>query len=53
MKDTATVIYQLKMNHGKSRKNFLVNTDEEFVVSITQHIPEKKEDHEFTVGGRK
>ena len=29
------------MTHGKNRKNFSINTADEFIADITQHIPEK------------
>ncbi|WP_303720831.1 transposase [Malonomonas rubra] len=35
------VIYKSKMTHGKNKKNFEVFSAEEFIASITQHIPEK------------
>jgi hypothetical protein len=38
---TGAVIYKAKMTHGKDRKNFGVYTAQEFIASITQHIPEK------------
>lgn len=38
---TGAVIYKGKMTHGKDRKNFGVYTAQEFIASITQHIPEK------------
>ena len=38
---TGTVIYKAKMSHGRDRKNFGIYTAEEFIASITQHIPEK------------
>ncbi len=39
--ETGTVIYHSKMIHGKNKKNFEVYTAEDFIASITQHIPEK------------
>jgi hypothetical protein len=39
--ETGLVIYRSKMSHGKNKKNFSVFTAEEFIASITQHIPEK------------
>jgi len=38
---TGTVIYKAKMSHGRDKKNFGIYTAEEFIASITQHIPEK------------
>lgn len=38
---TGKVIYHSKMTHGKNRKNFEVYEAEEFIATITQHIPEK------------
>ena len=38
---TGAVIYKSKMTHIRDRKNFAVYTAEEFIASITQHIPEK------------
>ncbi|MBU0483224.1 MAG: transposase zinc-binding domain-containing protein [Proteobacteria bacterium] len=42
--ESGTVIYRSKMQHRKSKggkKNFQVFKAEEFIVAITQHIPEK------------
>ncbi len=39
--ETNTVIYQSKMTPGENKRNFQIYTPEEFIVSITQHIPEK------------
>jgi len=38
---TRKVIYHRKMQKGKNKKNFMVNTVEEFIAAITQHIPKK------------
>ena len=39
--ETNTVIYQSKMTPGENKRNFQIYTPEEFIASITQHIPEK------------
>lgn len=39
--ETGTVIYRSKMTHGKNKSNFKVYAAEEFIATITQHIPEK------------
>jgi hypothetical protein len=39
--ETGTVVYRSQMSHGKNKKNFQIYTAEEFIVAITQHIPEK------------
>lgn len=36
-----TVIYRSGMSHGKSKKNFEIFDTEEFIATITQHIPDK------------
>jgi hypothetical protein len=38
---SGTVIYRSKMTHGRNKKNFNAYTAEEFIASITQHIPKK------------
>jgi hypothetical protein len=38
--ETASVVYQSQMSHGKHR-NFEISTAEEFIAAITQHIPPK------------
>ena len=37
--ETGTAIYRSKMTHGKSRTNFRIFAAEEFIATITQHIP--------------
>jgi ribosomal protein S27E len=39
--ETGAVIYRSKMTHGKNRSNFKIFGAEEFIATITQHIPEK------------
>ena len=44
-KSSGMVVYKSKMTHRKikgGKKNFFIYTAEEFIASITQHIPEKK-----------
>jgi hypothetical protein len=38
---SGTVIYRSGMSHGKSKKNFQIFNAEEFIATITQHIPDK------------
>ncbi len=38
--NTGTVVYRSKMTHGKNKQNFSISTAEEFIATITQHIPE-------------
>jgi hypothetical protein len=38
---SGTVIYRSGMCHGKSKKNFEIFDAEEFIATITQHIPDK------------
>jgi len=37
--NTGMVAYRSKMTHGKNTKNFSICSAEEFIASITQHIP--------------
>jgi hypothetical protein len=39
--EVGTVIYRSKMTHGKNRSNFKIFGAEDFIATITQHIPEK------------
>lgn len=39
--DSGKVVYKSKMTHGKHRRNFEVFSAKAFIVTITQHIPEK------------
>ena len=39
--EAGTVIYRSKMTHGKNRSNFKIFGAEEFIATITQHIPDK------------
>jgi len=41
LEDTGKVLYRSAMTHGQNRKNFEVFTAEEFIATITQHIPHK------------
>jgi hypothetical protein len=38
---TGTVIYRSAMSRGKSKKNFEIFDAEDFLATITQHIPDK------------
>jgi hypothetical protein len=38
---SGSVIYRSAMSHGKSKKNFEIFDAEEFIATITQHIPDK------------
>jgi hypothetical protein len=33
--------FQGPLSHGRDKKNFGIYTAEEFIASVTQHIPEK------------
>jgi hypothetical protein len=39
--ETGTVVYTSGMSHGKNKKNFEIFDAEEFIATITQHIPDK------------
>lgn len=41
IESSGTVIYRSGMSHGKHKKNFEIFEAEEFIASITQHIPDK------------
>lgn len=50
---SGTVIYRSGMSHGKSKKNFEIFGAEEFIATITQHIPDKSfQLVRYTVGTR-
>ncbi len=34
------VVYRSKMTNGKDKKNFSISSADEFIASITQHIPD-------------
>jgi DTW domain-containing protein YfiP len=41
IEDTGKVLYRSAMTHGGNKKNFEILTAEEFIATITQHIPDK------------
>jgi hypothetical protein len=41
IEESGSVIYRSGMSHGKSKKNFQIFNAEEFIATITQHIPDK------------
>ena len=38
---TSKVLYRSRMQKGKHKKNFVIDTAEEFITAITQHIPKR------------
>ena len=41
IEESGTVIYRSGMSHGKNKKNFQMFNTEEFIATITRHIPDK------------
>jgi hypothetical protein len=41
LEDTGKVLYRSAMTQGHHKKNFEIKTFEEFIATITQHIPDK------------